>query len=107
MELQFSNETSFARFRAIADKIEADPRLLSIPLANIDRWLAQGQDAPHRLEQWRGIILAARESADGMTALLRLLRDDSEDARHLKSYSPFPGILSREERDRLSCGYSH
>lgn len=107
MELTFSNEGSFARFRAIADKIEADPGLLEIPLANIARWLAQGNSAPHRLEQWRAIVLEAKRSADGMAQLLGLLRDDSEEARHLKSYAPFPGVLTMEERDQLACGYSH
>ncbi|MEO8351582.1 MAG: hypothetical protein ABI680_07620 [Chthoniobacteraceae bacterium] len=107
MELVFSNQASFSRFCAIADKIEADPKLLSIPLTNIDRWLANGQDQPHRLEQWRGIIHAAQASPEGMAELLKLLRDDSEEARHLKSFSPFPGVLTTEERDRLSCAYAH
>ena len=39
-----------------ADKLEqADPAarapLLRIPLENIERWLANGHTAPHRLEQ--------------------------------------------------------
>jgi len=48
----------------IADKYErADPAsreaLLRIPLENIDRWLANRHTAPHRVEQWRQIILRA------------------------------------------------
>jgi len=107
VELTFSNEASFARFRAIADKLEADPGLLRIPLENIDRWIANGSDAVHRLEQWRTIVLRAQESEEGMKALLGLLRDNGEEAQHLKSYAPFPGILTTKERDRLSCGFSH
>jgi len=110
MELTFSNEASFSRFRAIADKIEADPRLLQIPLENIDRWLANGSDAVRRLEQWRRIVHRAQESTEGMQALLTLLRDDSEEARHLKSYAPFPGVLTSKERQTLlqqGCGFSH
>ena len=45
----------------VADKLERDPALLRIPLENIDRWLANGHTAPHRLEQWRRIILRAQE----------------------------------------------
>jgi hypothetical protein len=110
MDLVFSNEMSFARFRRIADKIEADPALLEKPLRNIDRWIANGSDAVHRLEQWRGLILSAQRSPEGMAALLALLRDNSEEAQHLKSYSPFPGILTREERRtfiRQGCIYAH
>jgi hypothetical protein len=44
----------------VADKLERDPSLLRIPLENIDRWLAHGHTAPHRLEQWRQIICARR-----------------------------------------------
>ena len=49
----------------VADKIERDPALLRVPLENIDRWLANGHTAPHRLEQWRQIILRAQESPEG------------------------------------------
>jgi len=46
----------------VADKLEqADgttrEALLRIPLENIDRWLANGHTAPHRLEQWRLTLL--------------------------------------------------
>ena len=104
----FSNEPSYRRFLAIADKIERDPALLAIPLDNIARWLAHPEPlAPHRRKQWREIILAAQATPEGMTALLELLRDDSEEARHLKSFSPFAGVLTREERDRFACAYTH
>jgi hypothetical protein len=106
-ELTFSNEASYRRYLRMADKIEADPALLDIPLDNIARWLARGHWAVHRLEQWRGIILRAREAPEGMTALLQLMRDNNEEAQHLKSFSPMAGILTREERDLLSCGYAH
>ncbi len=107
VELVFTNEASFRRYLKMADKIEADPALLDIPLANIARWLAQGHSGPHRLEQWRGIILRARETPEGMTALLTLMRDNSEEAQHLKSFSPMVGLLTREERDLFRCSYAH
>lgn len=110
MEYVFQNERSFRRFCMIADKIEANPAWLAKPLANIDRWLAQGHDAVRRLEQWRGIIESAQMSDEGMEALLSLLRDDSEEARHLKSYAPMSGIITSEERRALirsTCAFSH
>lgn len=106
-ELTFSNEASYRRYLKMADKIEADPALLDIPLANVARWLAQDHSAPHRLKQWRGIILKARETPQGMTELLHLMRDNSEEAQHLKSFSPMAGILTREERDLFKCSYAH
>jgi hypothetical protein len=98
----------------VADKLElakpaARDALLHIPLDNIDRWLANGHTAPHRLEQWRQILQRAQTAPDGFEELLRLLRDQSESAAHLKSFDPFPGILTTLERRELllQCAYAH
>lgn len=97
----------------VADKLEqADPAtratLLRIPLENIDRWLANGHTAPHRLEQWRQILLRARHSPDGFDALLRLLRDPSDGAQRLRDFAPFAGVLTRQERHQAipECAYN-
>ena len=98
----------------VADKLEqADPparaTLLSIPLDNIERWLASGHTAPHRLEQWRQILSRAQQSPAGFAELLQLLRDPGESATHLKSFDPFPGVLTTLERREilLQCAYAH
>lgn len=98
----------------VADKLEqASPEtrqaLLRIPLENIDRWIANGHTAPHRLEQWRQIILRAQQSAEGFRELLALLGDRGETATHLKTFDPFPGVLTTMERRQvlLQCAYAH
>ena len=98
----------------VANKLEqASPEtrqaLLRIPLENIDRWIANGHTAPHRLEQWRQIILRAQHSPEGFGELLALLRDRGETATHLKSFDPFPGVLTTLERRQalLQCAYAH
>jgi len=95
-----------------ADKLErADPAaraaLLGIPLENIDRWLANGHTAPHRLEQWRQILLRAQASPEGFLELLRVLRDDSEPAQRLRDFAPFAGVLTLGERRQAvsECAY--
>jgi len=95
------------RFCLIADKIEADPALLSIPLANMERWLAGGHHAKREFAQWRAWIEAARESPAGRSRLLDLLRDDSEEARDWKGFSPFAGILTKQERQAFLCASRH
>ena len=96
-------------FEAVATKIERDPGLLRIPLENIGRWLAHEHTAPHRLRQWREIILRAQDSTEGFADLLCLLRAQDEQARHLKSFDPFPGVLTSKERQEiiLRCAYAH
>ncbi len=93
----------------IADKIEANPILLDIPLANIERWLARGHSAPHRLEQWRGLIRAAKANEEDLEKLLSILRDRSEGATHLRSFDPFHGVLTQAERQKIlkQCAFSH
>lgn len=101
------DEVSADRFRLIADKIQANPALLEIPLENIERWLSQGHSAVKRLEEWRSLLLEAKASDAGMKALLALLRDQSWEAVFFKEFAPTPGILNREELDRLSWTSAH
>ncbi len=96
----------------VADKLErAEPvsreALLRLALENINRWLANGHTAPHRLEQWRQLLLRAQQSPQGFVGLLRLLRDHSAPARRIKDYAPFAGSLTREERRQAEpeCAY--
>ncbi|SRR6266478_4627506 len=93
----------------VADKLERDPSLLHIPLENIDRWLANGHTAPHRLEHWRKIILRAHQLPGGFRELLALLRDRSEETERLREFAPFAGVLTAAERLPVirQCVYSH
>lgn len=90
-----------------ADKLEHDPTLLRIPLENIDRWLANGHTAPHRLEQWRQIIQRAQQAPEGFAELLALLRDRSEATERIREFAPFAGILTAAERRQAqpTCAY--
>jgi hypothetical protein len=101
------DEVSVERFQLIADKIEADPSLLCIPLENIERWLSQGHRSVTRLEGWRNKLTDAQQSKEGMARLLTLLRDEAWESQLWKGFSPFPGILSSEELQRLSWKSRH
>ena len=95
------------KWRLIADKIERDPELLEIPLENVRRWSASRRDGIDMLEEWRRRIEAAQSDSAAFDRLLALLRSDDEPSLHLKSYSPFPGILTSEEVDRFTCAWRH
>ncbi len=96
------DEMELAQFRLIADKIEADPSLLTIPPANIERWLGHGHRAAAELRRWLEQLLAAGGSRRGMASLLKLLRDDSGAAREWKDFMPCAGLLTEEELGRVS-----
>ena len=97
----------------VADKLErADEKarreLLQIPLDNIARWLAHGHTAPHRLKQWRQILICAETSSHGFSELLKLLRDKDEAAQRLRDFAPFAGVLDWEQRQQAipECAYN-
>ncbi|MCF6313161.1 MAG: hypothetical protein L3J39_11985 [Verrucomicrobiales bacterium] len=108
LALQFlQNPLIFQRWCYLADKLEASPDLLGIALENIQRWTdADRLGDRWALRAWKSKIEAARDTDVGMDSLMELLRDDGERARQLKSCSPFPGVLSREERDRFTCAWT-
>jgi hypothetical protein len=104
----FLNPLIYQRWLFTADKIERQPELLEIPLKNIDRWIKMDRLGDVRpLIQWRERIERARISEEGFAELLAFLRDDGEYARYLKSCSPFPGVLTKEERRKFSCAWTH
>jgi len=104
----FLNPLIFQCDLFLADKIERQPELLEIPLANIERWIAMDRLGDVRpLIQWREMIERAQASGEGFAELLALLRDDGEYARYLKSCTPFPGVLSEEELDQFACAWTH
>ena len=105
---EFYNPVIYQQWLFTADKIERDPSLLEIPLANIARWITSkrlGNLEPVR--QWREIIIDAQNSQTGLARLLEFLRSDDEESRRMKSSSPFPGVLTDEELDRFSCTWTH
>jgi hypothetical protein len=105
---EFYNPVIYQQWLFTAHKIERDPSLLEIPLANIARWITSrrlGNVQP--LEQWREIVLEAQHSREGLAKLLELLRSDDEESRRMKSCSPFPGVLTKEERRQFTCSWTH
>jgi len=96
-------------FHLIADKIERDPAWLQTGLDNIARWIANGSTQQEKLCEWERMILAARESKEGMEALLRALREDSERAEFFRNFAPFAGVLDRREHEIVEeiCAFAH
>ena len=82
-----------ARWRGIADVLEACPEAWDWALANIERWLAQGGLHPAPLLEWRQRLQEGREVRATRDALLETLRHPPVDAHddQLRACSPFVG----------------
>ena len=53
------------------------------------------------------MLLEAKAGRAGLQKVLDLLRDEEWEAMMWKSFSPFPGILNKEELSRLSWSSRH
>lgn len=85
---------SLALHEQIAAKLRQDPRLIGHARSNLIRWRQQSGDEPWMVE-WMGILdLSIDEVAE-------FLRDTGERATRLRQSSPFPGILTVQEREEI------
>jgi hypothetical protein len=87
---------SLAMHAAIARKIDRDQSLLEIPRRNIERWRARaGEPLPSWLIEWHDLLeLSWPEVA-------ALITEPTENAARLRQSSPFAGVLSESERERI------
>lgn len=88
----FRREDREVLWRRIARHIDAQPGDLDIALENLDRWESLGRVHPGPIHEWRGRILAARESREHMRAFIDFLATPNHDSEPLKSCSPFVGV---------------
>jgi hypothetical protein len=80
----------------IAQKIERDPGLLSIPRRNLSRWKARWQDAaPTWLDEWQRVV------EQPWPVIASLITELSENATRLRQSTPFAGVLTASERKRI------
>jgi hypothetical protein len=87
---------SLAMHCLIAQKIADDPALLDIPRRNIAAWRARyGGAAPPALDEWREILKQPWQ------AIALILTDPGESAARLRQSSPFAGVLTPAERERI------
>ena len=87
------DKKNLAMHRLVAEKIRRDPRLLETVRAILVRWRTTTSAAslPY-LDQWSTLL------DQGLEAALSVATEDSEKATALRQASPFPGILTNEER---------
>ena len=97
----------YQMFCLIADKIEADPGLLSIALDNLERWLTRSPRPHPEFQRWHSLVSQAMGSGVALRKLVGLLKDDSEPARQFKGFDPCPGILSKAELKRYQWTSRH
>jgi len=95
---EWIDERSLALHEAVAARLEAEPQLLQVARANLERWLAASPAAP--LREWEQLL-----DTLPFTQLLRLLRSRDAEAARLRQSSPFAGLLTPAERQAILSRY--
>lgn len=91
---------SLAMHCLIAEKISRNPKLLNKARKNLERWSEKTDGAkPRYLQEWEEIL------ARPWPAIAELITSMNEDATRLRSSSPFAGILTEEERNRVYAAF--
>lgn len=91
---------SIALHRAIIKRLRENPDLWEKPLRNIERWTDKEGRLPGCYYVWK-MLLTTMSHED----ILKLLLSRSQRATHLRSSSPFVGIIDQETRDRIFRKY--
>jgi hypothetical protein len=86
---------SLALHRLVVKKLQENPSLWDVPLVNISRWTAQNGLSPAD-QVWKDILETWPKQK-----IIELLLSRSQRAAQLRSSSPFTGIISHEERNRI------
>jgi len=87
---------SLAMHCLIAHKIARDPRLLGTARRNLASWSARYRENPPQVfEEWKAILDRP------WPEIAALITDTGETAIRLRQSSPFAGVLTRAERNKV------
>lgn len=96
------DQRSLDLHRVVARDLRADPAKLDLVIAWIERFVDNPEYSPHArdsLTEWVAII------HQGLSKVLDVLEDDSEEGQRLRQSSPFAVIIPPEERARIFSRY--
>jgi len=82
--------------KAISKKLRVNNQLWDIPLKNLEKWKDKYSNLPYALAEWKKIMIECSKEE-----IFKILEGSSQRAKRLRSSSPFTGILSENERDKI------
>lgn len=97
---QWIDLVDLAMHRAIARKIRREPKLFQRARRTLARWEKAKRACPPPLREWREIL-----RNNNPNAVLRLLTRTGDNETRLRSTSPFRGILTQHEVERVWARY--
>jgi len=85
--------------RAVTQKLRQDEGVLQIARNNLSRWLASESFAGNE----RSALLEWQEILENSTPeeIIKIITQDTDEGQRLRSSSPFAGVLSEAERNKI------
>jgi hypothetical protein len=97
------DERSYEMHQVVADVLRREPEKLRLAVGWIEKFLADPDFSVHSkddLTEWLDLI-----KSRGLSGVLEVLVERSEEATRMRSNSPFACIMPQEERLRILCRY--
>ncbi len=81
--------------RAVAEKLRQDAKgVLQIARSNLNRWLKTNNSSA--LKEWQKIL-----DTHAPEEIIKIISQDTDEGQRLRSSSPFAGVLTEAERERI------
>ncbi len=91
---------SLAMHCLVAQKIELKPTLLKQVKKTLETWRSRfEEDVPGALDEWRAIL------QQPWPEIAHVITDSGERATRLRQSTPFAGVLTAEERERIYAAF--
>ena len=98
---QYIDYLSLMYHREVAERLRREPeRILNIARDNLRRWLAsyeRGSSEARCFEEWEHLL-----DTLSVSELIAIITEDSDKGQRLRSSTPFPGVLTNDERKEIA-----
>lgn len=93
----------------VAQALPHRPEMLAVARDNVARWLATGHHPVAPLTKWDELLAAAQADPAALAAIVTVLDGGTAERSRLAEFSPFAGVLRREERREATdlCTWRH
>lgn len=95
---EYIDEVSLALHQLIAEKLRANNDLINVARNNLKSWMQHGKDIEGvgAWAEWKEIL-----DKFSIDEVIEIITANTDEGQRLRSSSPFVGIVSQKERERI------
>jgi hypothetical protein len=95
-----SDRRSLSIHRQVVKQLRDNPSLWGVPLRNLDRWEQNNGNLSVPQQIWKRIL-----TTEPHEKIIGRLLSKSQESTHLRSSSPFVGIIDQKTREKIFRRY--